>query len=848
MTLRMKMLVITSAALAALIAALFFTSKLVLHTGFARIEHQDTIQNAVRASNALLREVSSLDTKVHDWSAWDDTYRYVKDRNSAYHESNLVRDTFTTLNINFMIFIDNSGEIVFSKGFDLSDDREILVPKSLFDLIERRDKLSLHTDIQGATAGVLTLPEYIIMVSSRPILTTSEQGPIRGTLIFVRIIDDKEIRTLSDITRLPLEIMTVDDPVLPSDFAAALSDIRKTGAETARILTGTHIAGYSLIPDIYGKPALVLRVTLPRDIQHQESRSVWSLMMVSIVTGIIFLIIALVFLEYSLLRRLAALSGTIVGIGKDGDFSARLPVNGKDELTAVAEAGNRMLDTLQDSMDRVTRRNREMRTIMDSAPIGLLSLDREYRVNPEYSRSAEEIFGLADLSGHNWFELLDSALGDFERETLRDYLDLLYEESLPDEDMARLNPFRELEIKRLTDNNPQWVRITYILMHRGDEQMSSILVEIENITEEKQLAEQVAKTEAETAQIITVMEDTDLYNEFLADADKTIGRLSETVLKLEHHTDDDDAIDELFRDAHTLKGTGSAFGADGLSSLAERLESVLNRMRDAGSLSGADRDEATGILDLLASELTAVRGRAIKIMGEEAREYNDIMLRIPLRQLKSILESARRIPIEGPAETLRRLRMLRTVPARKGFARAFRIANDLLRRTEKLAEIRLEGAEEPIDCEIARDLNIPLIHLFRNAFSHGIEEPAERIAEGKPGRGTVTVFVRLADNHLVIEFSDDGRGLDPDHLRKAAVEKHHITPEEAAALSAAECRMLIFRPGFTTATSITSISGRGVGLDTVLASVKKLGGSIEIASDTTVGVKYIITVPSSGDE
>ncbi len=146
-------------------------------------------------------------------------------------------------------------------------------------------------------------------------------------------------------------------------------------------------------------------------------------------------------------------------------------------------------------MDRVTRRNREMRTIMDSAPIGLLSLDREYRVNPEYSRSAEEIFGLADLSGHNWFELLDSALGDFERETLRDYLDLLYEESLPDEDMARLNPFRELEIKRLTDNNPQWVRITYILMHRGDEQMSSILVEIENITEEKQLAEQVAKTE-----------------------------------------------------------------------------------------------------------------------------------------------------------------------------------------------------------------------------------------------------------------------------------------------------------------------------------------------------------------
>ncbi len=113
-----------------------------------------------------------------------------------------------------MIFIDNSGEIVFSKGFDLSDDREILVPKSLFDLIERRDKLSLHTDIQGATAGVLTLPEYIIMVSSRPKLTTSEQGPIRGTLIFVRNHRRQRDPDIVGHHPLPLESMTVDDPVL----------------------------------------------------------------------------------------------------------------------------------------------------------------------------------------------------------------------------------------------------------------------------------------------------------------------------------------------------------------------------------------------------------------------------------------------------------------------------------------------------------------------------------------------------------------------------------------------------------------------------------------------------------
>jgi two-component system chemotaxis sensor kinase CheA len=192
--------------------------------------------------------------------------------------------------------------------------------------------------------------------------------------------------------------------------------------------------------------------------------------------------------------------------------------------------------------------------------------------------------------------------------------------------------------------------------------------------------------------------------------------------------------------------------------------------------------------------------------------------------------------------------MLRSVPARKGFARAFRIANDLLRRSEKHAEIQFEGAEEPVDCETARDLNMPLIHLFRNAFSHGIEDPAIRIAKGKPGRGTVKVSVRHAGHNLVIGFSDDGRGLDPEQLRNAAIQKGHVTHDEAAALSENEFRMLIFRPGFTTSDAITNVSGRGVGLDAVMAAVKNLDGYIEIDPDTTTGLGFIITIPESGIE
>jgi len=131
LTLRKKTLLIMTAMLALFIAVLILTSHIVIHKGFSRIEEDYTRRNTFRAVNALNREIASLDAKVHDWAAWDDTYQFIVDRNPRYFKSNLVPGSFTTLEINFMIYLDAAGNVVFSKGVELSSEREIVVPGAI---------------------------------------------------------------------------------------------------------------------------------------------------------------------------------------------------------------------------------------------------------------------------------------------------------------------------------------------------------------------------------------------------------------------------------------------------------------------------------------------------------------------------------------------------------------------------------------------------------------------------------------------------------------------------------------------------------------------------------------------
>ena len=186
---------------------------------------------------------------------------------------------------------------------------------------------------------------------------------------------------------------------------------------------------------------------------------------------------------------------------------------------------------------------------------------------------------------------------------------------------------------------------------------------------------------------------------------------------------------------------------------------------------------------------------------------------------------------------------LRMLPIETVFNRFPRVVRDIAAKLNKEIQLVIEGKETELDRSVLDEVGDPLGHLVRNALDHGIEMPDERQAAGKPALGTVRLTARHADGRIVITVEDDGRGMDPAALRRAAVEKGVMTREAAESLTDAEILRVIFMPGFSTAKVVTEVSGRGVGMDVVRNNIERLGGWVDISSVPGAGTKVSLSLP-----
>jgi two-component system, chemotaxis family, sensor kinase CheA len=200
--------------------------------------------------------------------------------------------------------------------------------------------------------------------------------------------------------------------------------------------------------------------------------------------------------------------------------------------------------------------------------------------------------------------------------------------------------------------------------------------------------------------------------------------------------------------------------------------------------------------------------------------------------------------IDKSATDLRHAIMkVRMLPVETVFMRFQRLVRDLSVRHGKEIQLRFEGEETELDKTVIDEIGEPLLHLIRNAVDHGIEPPAERLAKGKPQSGTLWLRARHESNHIVIAVADDGGGMSPEKIRRAAQEKGLVTAEAAEAMSEHELLNLVFLPGFSTSGELTETSGRGIGLDVVKKIVNSFNGSIEIDSRVGFGTTFTIRLP-----
>ena len=230
----------------------------------------------------------------------------------------------------------------------------------------------------------------------------------------------------------------------------------------------------------------------------------------------------------------------------------------------------------------------------------------------------------------------------------------------------------------------------------------------------------------------------------------------------------------------------------------------------------------------LVSELVLTRNQLLQL----ARASSDSQLSVPLQRLSHITSELQ----EGVMKT-------RMQPIGNAWAKLPRLVRDLANELGKKIELDMRGADTELDRQVLELIKDPLTHMVRNSGDHGLENPAERRAAGKPDTGRILLNAYHQGGHIIIEIGDDGRGLPVEKIRAKALSQGLATEAELAQMNEHDVLRFIFRPGFSTAQQITSVSGRGVGMDVVKTNIERIGGTIELRSKEGRGSTFTIKIP-----
>lgn len=367
-------------------------------------------------------------------------------------------------------------------------------------------------------------------------------------------------------------------------------------------------------------------------------------------------------------------------------------------------------------------------------------------------------------------------------------------------------------------------------------------------------------------------------NDYLNDAREGFQSLNDSLLAIEKDYSRTDLLDEIFRVVHTLKSSSTMIEFFDIAVVAHTSEDFLDRMRKGEvPVTGETINLLFALADVLDKMVAASADRTGKreyVMVSEAKgkkaytiektktvrvDINilDSMfnmvgeLIITRNRIDNIVSDAERKDLRAALTDMNRIinvlqenvSTARLVPADEIFQKFPRMVRDMAKEQGKEIELVVEGREIELDKSLIDALTEPLVHMLRNAVDHGIETPEARKGLNKKPAGKVRLSAQRTENHILIDVEDDGAGIDIEKMRGIAAKKGFVKPEDAPQMKERDVLNLLFRPGFSSIENATGVSGRGVGLDVVLTSAKKMGGMVEIASEKDKGTKFSLKLP-----
>ncbi len=851
MKLQRKAILFTAIGSVVLFITLSVGSVFVVRKGFSIIENDLARKNISRVIAAIEEKERTLVIKSSDWAKWDDLYNFVDDQNSDFIKTNLNDNTITDLQLNLMYFIDTLDSIVYKRVYQNTipfTDR--FVDELSHELI-RTYKLTRNTTSHDITSGLIVFKNIPCMLVSRPILQSDGSGCSHGTLIFGIFIDQVEMNHLIRISNVQFEIKPATSDNLPEDMRDALFQFSNVQPMPLKILSNDYLAGYAAINDILNLPRLVMKITMQRVISKQANATITFLHTLFLIIGIIYCILFTIIMEKTVTSKISRLNYEVDKITSSGDQNLRVTCSGNDELTLFSHSINSMLEALATNKREIDRHNYEMRLIMDTLQVGLFSINEDFKINPVHSQSSEAILGVSPLAGLNIFSVLHIPPQSKQYSDFSDFLSLLKIGALPDSEMQALNPCDGIQLT--IGNKTKWLRLEFFQMRRPELGCNHILVEVKDCTQEKILTEKIKLSEQENIQLKAIAEDPELFKEYLFESVQILEH-TDNILRQFEEKFSSKLVNEAFRYIHLLKGSSDSFGMIEFAEAAGELETMLDTLRNSIQFNDDDFNNVNVSLLKLSQILYRTISDVKSILGDEQfLEQPQIILKLSLDRLQSEYEYFVRLLSEKTNPQCRldvmnliseQYRHLRLEPARKGFSKTFRAVPSLIKRLNKNCTFIVKGEECLVDCVLARKLNEPLLHTIRNAFDHGIEESWERLEIGKDENARVVCSFKREARSLIIEISDDGRGIDIDKVKETALKKGLLSEESLKDLTRESILNLIFLPGFSTCETVSMISGRGVGLYSVHQVITtELSGSLKIYTNKNTGTTFAFSIP-----
>ncbi|SPD72919.1 putative Histidine kinase [uncultured Desulfobacterium sp.] len=349
MSLRSKTVLILFVMLMLYAVLNYAVQHFVIFPSYLALEQAEAKKDAERCIEALHREVFYLKKMNDDWSAWDDTYRFVEERNKEYISSNLGISTMKNNRLNLFYVCDNTGRVVWGRTYDIETEKRIHLEYFPATSISTTDPLLQHNNnIDSSISGVLMTELGPMLIASEPIITSEWKGPIRGTLIMGRFLSVDLIKTLVEQIRVDFHVWPIIKESMPARQTTALSRI--TPDQPVYILDDSkdHLEVYATFPGINGEPALLVQTDISKDISAAGAAASRYALVSVMVAGVIIIIVFVLFFQLNIVAPILQLSKHAIEVRRSNDLTRRTAMNRTDEIGTLSVEFDRMLTQVQE--------------------------------------------------------------------------------------------------------------------------------------------------------------------------------------------------------------------------------------------------------------------------------------------------------------------------------------------------------------------------------------------------------------------------------------------------------------------------------------------------------------------